>query len=259
MEMRTQLHQEILEMSSMLDKFQNKYEKLSKSKKKKTKQNKDKFLKNHSLNQMDLMHNIALQNFIASLFSIALENPLLKISLSYPTTMKEFTNYMLNDKQLNNFFNCLFVEETRIKNKEWFYLITFIFLFIFQNQKITSIKVKNFLSLLVRKSNMNFKVLSETSHDENILLEQIRTGIKYEKEKNYYPSNNTIYTKKKKHFSVISAVDRYIKIKYISKQEYKHRFHKSPKEHYRAPTVRHYKSGKRVHIKGCFVNKGCIN
>lgn len=128
----------------------------------------------------------------------------------------------------------------------------FLSYFIVKEQNKTINKIQNITSFVIKNSRIyGLSVLSQKQLD---LFKQIHTGIKYEKIKQEIQNTNTTYTKKSK-FNILNKVKNTIKIKYISKQDYKHRFHKSPVEHKREGHYRHYKSGKVVWIEQMTVNK----
>lgn len=199
---------------------------------------------------------IGLQNFILNLLSISLDIPSLKVSFSAPDNTIKFISYILEDRSFkNHIIYCLMNEEP--KNIIGSNIISLLFLYIFKNQKMTITKSKDFLSMYIVKSGVNFKVSSSLTSKQRVILNQLKTGIKEEKEKNQNPSNNIGYQKSFKNFSIIDTTNNFIKIKYISNLNGKHIFHKPPAEHFRKETIRHYKNGKSVYVKSSIVNRGC--
>jgi len=252
-----ELQESISNHSQMVNKSKNEYKRLPKSSKKIIGKHINLYFEKVVLNHLKNIVTIAqIQNFIECLLGIVFNNASFKVSFSYSANIEKFLKYILKDKQFKNYIPHA-IENIPKYNLYHPNLITFLFLYIFQKKTITQIQLKNFLSLVITKADIHFNVLSKLTYEEEIVLEQIKSGIKYQKLKSLNSINNEGYKKNNKYFSILSVVDRYINIKYISNQEHKHRFHKSPKEHYRKPTIRHYKNGKTILIKGFIVNKGC--
>lgn len=235
-----------------------KYKKLSQSARRKLQKRKDRFCiaSTQSL-YTNIEAIIGLQNFILNLLTISLDMPSLKVSFSAPDNTRKFISYILEDRSFkNHIIYCLMNEapDYIIGSN----IISLLFLYIFKNQKMTPTKIKDFLSMYIVKSGVNFKISSSLTSKQKIILNQLKTGIKEEKEKNQNPSNNIGYRGKSlKEFSIIDTTSNFIKIKYISNLSGKHRFHKLPKEHFRKETMRYYKSGKVSPVKSCVVNRGC--
>ncbi len=126
--------------------------------------------------------------------------------------------------------------------------------FIINEQNITKNTIVNITSYILRKSNV--KGISSCNENQTILLNQIITGIKYEKTKDSVNTTDTRAYIKSKKFNIINNLKQTIKIKYLSKQDFKHRFHKSPIEHERIGHYRHYKNGNKVWINKSIINIG---
>lgn len=144
-------------------------------------------------------------------------------------------------------------------NKDYFGDIRTIFLayFLVKEPIITHNKIINITSFIFKDS-----IVINTSHltyEEQELLRQIRSGIKYEKVKESTNCNNTTrkYNKNEK-FSILNRAKQTIRIKYTSTKKHKHLFHKSPKEHIRKGHYRYYKSGKKVWIQSSIINPNQI-
>ena len=233
------------------------YKKLSKPERKELQKRRDAY-SSVSIGNLyfDIETIIGLQNFILNLLSIVLNYPSLEVSFSSPDKTDRFIAYILEDKSFKNHIIYSLMNEEP-KNIIGSNIISLLFFYIFKDEKMTISKIKHFLSMYIVKSGVNFTVLSNLTTHQKVILNQIKTGIKEEKEKSLNPSNNNGYRKLNKHFSMIDITNNFIKIKYISNLNGKHRSHKSPTEHYRRETIRHYKSGKVVYVKPSIVNRGC--
>jgi len=200
---------------------------------------------------------IELQNFIEHLLSIVFNNPLFKVSFKVsPTNIKDFIHYILKDRNFKNYIIYSLMDE-KPKNIIGSNIISLLFFYIFKDKKITVSRIKHFLSMFIVKSGVEFEVKSKLKTNHKILLNQIKTGIRDEREKNLNPANNTEYKRKNKKFSISNIAENFIKIKYTSNLNGSHRFHKSPIEHIRNGHYRHYENGKVVWISSCVINKRC--
>ncbi|MEA2017834.1 MAG: hypothetical protein U9N59_05240 [Campylobacterota bacterium] len=124
-----------------------------------------------------------------------------------------------------------------------------------KEKSLTKLKIQNITSFVM--NNSKIIGLPELSKKQISIFNQIKTGVKYEKIKNDSVNMNITYSKPKR-FNLLEKVKRSIKIKYISNQEYKHRFHKSPIEHERKGHYRYYKSGKKVWVNQTIINIGKV-
>jgi len=168
-------------------------------------------------------------------------------------------NYIYtNKKEHSSDFN---IDVPFIQNLKLFFgdiksLILSYFL-IFENN-ITVNKIQN-ISSYILKNNHVINIFS-ISDKNKLVLEQLTTGVKYEKLKEE-PFNNIEYKRdyiKSKKFNILDSVQNSIRIKYISKQEFKYRFHKSPIEHERQGHYRILKNGKKIWINKSTINLGKV-
>jgi hypothetical protein len=196
----------------------------------------------------------SLQEFFSLLLGIVLNKREFNIMLLGSLISKEFIQYILKDNEFKNFviYSLLGEEPKNIIGSN---IISLLFLYVFKNKKITIIKIRNFLSLWIVKSKINFLIMENLTNEQKTIIQQLRTGIKEEKQKNLNPLNNIEYKKSNKHFSMLDTVNNFIKIKYTSGLNGSHRFHKSPIEHKRKGYWRHYKDGREIWIEPTFVNK----
>jgi len=127
--------------------------------------------------------------------------------------------------------------------------------FLIKEKNITKIKIQNISSFVLKGSTINGTSYLYTN--KQLVLNQLTTGIKYEKIKESVnnTTNTRPYTKSNK-FNILDSVKNTIRIKYLSKQAYKHQFHKSPIEHERQGHYRTYKNGKKVWIQQLTINIG---
>lgn len=127
--------------------------------------------------------------------------------------------------------------------------------FFLTEKNVTTKKLRNVMSIFLKDGDIDIVNLSDR---ETQILEQLRTGIKYKKEKDR-SSNNSSYRERTKKFNFLQYVSTRIVVKYISNKEYKHRFHKSPIEHERSGHWRHYSSGKKIWINNTIINLGMVD
>jgi len=242
--------------SKKVDASKTDYKKLPKSKKRELQKRRDLFPISSTKDLfLDIQTIIELQNFLLNLLSIVLDYPSLKVSFSAPDNTKKFIEYILQDRSFKNHIIYSLMNE-KPKNIIGSNIISLLFLYIFKDKKMTIVKIKDFLSMYIVKSGVNFEVASSLTSKQKIVLNQLKTGVKEEKLKNQNPLNNSGYRKSSKHFSIIDTTNNFVRIKYISTLNGKHKFHKSPIVHFRRETIRYYKSGKVVHVKSSIVNRG---
>jgi len=136
-------------------------------------------------------------------------------------------------------------------------ILSILFAYTFKDKTITLHRIRNFLSWYIVKSKSKIILLDPDTllQKQQNILEQITTGIKYEKEQNFLPLNTLYYRKKQKSFRVEDITNNFIKIKYTSGLKHKHRFHKKPSEHVRSGHYRTYKNGNRVWIPESIINQ----
>ncbi len=197
-----------------------------------------------------------MKRFIPSLFCVVLDTDELELSLSISTNIYQFINFILEDRDFKDYLKYSLMNGNS-ENIIGSNIISKLFLYIYKDMKITIPKIKDFLSLYISKSGVNLEINSTLTTEQKIILEQIRTGVKYEKEVNQTPANRIGYKKSNKQFSIIDTTNNFIKIKYISNKNNKHSFHKSPKEHYRRGYWRHYKNGNVIWVEPTIINQGC--
>lgn len=125
-----------------------------------------------------------------------------------------------------------------------------------KNFKLTTLQ--NILSYILKGSVLMNDV--ELSQIQQKTLKQILTGIKYDKLKSEKVDNSEtrLYNKKEK-FNILEKVKRSIIIRYVSNKNGKHSSHKLPIMHWREGHWRVYKSGKKVWVKGCWINESTSN
>jgi len=201
----------------------------------------------------------SINSIIQKLFAIALNIDYIEAEEHcYGKKYCKFSNECLQDKAFKNFLMYSLQGKVQLKNYQGTMFEQILFTYMFQDKKPTLVKIRNFLSWYIRKIGIKIDIRTNLTNEQKVVFEQIMTGVKYEKEKNMTPANNQNYTKKEnKHFSIKNASDNFIKIKYISNQEYKHRFHRRPIEHTREGHYRFYKNtGKKVWIPPTIINKG---
>ena len=231
------------------------YRKFPKYKKKSFKKHRDEYISVSTQNLLSDMEKIkSLQEFFSLLLGIVLNKEEFNTMLLGSLISKEFVQYILKDNEFKNFviYSLLGEEPKNIIGSN---VISLLFLYVFKNKKITIIKIRNFLSLWIVKLKINFLIMENLTNEQKTIIQQLRTGIKEEKQKNLNPLNNIEYKKSNKHFSILDTVTSFIKIKYISGLNGSHRFHKSPDEHEREGHWRHYANGSKTWIPSTTVNK----
>lgn len=150
--------------------------------------------------------------------------------------------YKLADKYL--------IDSTMFLSNE----IDILFLYFLCNEtNITNEKIKSFLSKAVNwdQSILNFE--KPLNAEQNAVLEEIKTGIKTVKLKQTPTKLHSTKRNKNSKYNVIEDMKNNIKIKYISKKNGKHSYHKSPTMHTRGGHWRHYTNGKKVWIQTMIV------
>lgn len=150
---------------------------------------------------------------------------------------------LLTDKEI--------VHHTNLLTSNTSILFTY---FLNVEKNITVEKVKSFFSKVFDWSVTSVDFHVPLNEEQERIMEEIRTGIKYKKLKKEPSRNNESYTKSDK-FNVTDFLKNNIKIKYVSAKEYKHIHHKSPIQHMRTGHWRHYSSGKKVWIETMVI--GC--
>ena len=231
------------------------YKRFPKYKKKSFKKHRDEYISVSTQNLLGDMEEMALiKQFFALLLGIVLNKNEFHIMLLGSLISKEFTQYITQDKEFKNFviYSLLGEEPKNIIGSN---IISLLFLYVFKNKKMTVAKIRNFLSIWMVKSKTNFLIPEHLTSEQKILIEQLRTGVKEEKQKNFNPINNSDYKKSNNHFSILDTVDSFVRIKYISGLNGSHRFHKSPDEHEREGHWRHYSNGNKIWIPSTTVNK----
>lgn len=235
-----------------------KYKQLPKNDKKQLQNLTEKFLVS---NIMDIMLNDELstntKEFCEYMLSLALNIPNSEITIDIEVYKQtKFIVDIMQDKAFKNhlMYSLITGNDGNNIGLDIFAMITS---YILKDKKLTIKKIQNLLSWYLAKSGIILKVDSKLTQEQQTILEQITIGIKYEKEKNINPVNRLNYKKKpNKYFSIANITDNFIKIKYISKQDYRHRFHKSPMEHQRQGHYREYKNGNKVWINTSIINQG---
>lgn len=199
--------------------------------------------------------NIEFTSIISDLMSIAIDIDELSLSLTSVSNY-HVRKLLMKDKKFKNF--CIYALTTGASDINiGTDILSIFFAYVFQNKKITVEKIKHFLSWYIKNTHTIVHT-SPLKIEQEAVLNQIITGIKYKKEMNLNSAANKNDYKRKedKSFSIENITDQFIKIKYISKQEYKHRFHKSPKEHIRVGHFKHYQNGNKVWVSETIINRG---
>lgn len=189
------------------------------------------------LEYLDVKHLLKDKEFTIFLKHIIITDLTYQLGIK-DESLDRTTNYILNLKRYFGDIRSIFLSYCLIKEKN-----------------ITNIKIINITSFILKGCMIQGE--HELTEKQLIILNQIQSGIKYEKIKET-PLNNldfNTYNKKLK-FDILEKVKTTIKIKYISKQDYKHRFHKSPVEHERKGHYRTYKNGNKVWIQQLTINIG---
>ncbi len=133
--------------------------------------------------------------------------------------------------------------------------------FLVSEKKPTEQKLLNTLSFLFKNSIIKLSLRDMTEENKE-KIRMITTGIKYEKERQSV--NNINYEREQKRkksnkFDFLQYLSTRITIKYLSKRDYNHRFHKRPIEHIRKGHYRHYKNGSVVWVGDSVVNEGLVS
>lgn len=178
----------------------------------------------------------------------------------------DITN-LKKDNEFMKYFKNIMVFTTYVELNYKYYLDTQIYVyntffndirsiilsyFIFKEPNITDTKIMNVLSFFLKGSTIITEPFDLTNDIEN-KINQITTGVKYEKQK---PVNNDTYNPKREYnksnrFNLMTYISNRITIKYIieKKPQKKKTIHK------RRETWRHYENGLVVYVKGCIVNE----
>lgn len=125
-----------------------------------------------------------------------------------------------------------------------------------KEENMTLKKLHRLMSIFFKGGTIDIINPSDRS---SLLTEQMLTGIKYKKEKDRSSNNTSFGRVKSKKFDFLQYVSSRIVVKYITNQDYKHRFHKQPVEHDRTGFWRCYKDGKRVWVRSTIVNLGRVS
>ena len=127
--------------------------------------------------------------------------------------------------------------------------------FIHNMKSISDEDIKSFFTSVFdwKTFNVNFSVAFNEEQKE--MMRQIKTGIKYVVFKQDEEVSHKSLDTKSKEYNVIDDIKNSITIKYDSGLNNKHRYHKSPIMHYRNGTWRTCNSGKKVWVKGCWINE----
>jgi len=189
------------------------------------------------LEYLDFKHLLKDKEFTIFLKHIIITDLTYQLSIK-DESFDRTTNSILNLKRYFGDIRSIFLSYCLIKEKN-----------------ITNIKIKNITSFILKGSMIQGE--HELTEKQLIIFNQIQSGIKYEKIKET-PLNNLDFKpyNKKLKFDILEKIKTTIKIKYISKQDYKHRFHKSPVEHERKGHYRTYKNGNKVWIQQLTINIG---
>lgn len=124
--------------------------------------------------------------------------------------------------------------------------------FINKEENITVEKVKSFLSKVFDWKSMILNFAKPLTHEQEMILNEIKTGVKYIKLK-CEPSRNNATYKKVHQYNVLDAMKNNIVIKYDSGKNGKHLMHKLPKLHWRKEHWCYYKNGTKRLIPGMWV------
>ena len=201
----------------------------------------------------------SVNSIIQKLFAIALNMDYIEAEeYYYGEKYLKFFDECLQDKAFKNFLMYSLQDKIELNDYYELFFEQILFAYMFQDKKLTLVKIKNFLSWYINKVGAVVSPRTNLTNEQKAIFEQIMTGVKYEKEKNMSPANNHNYKKREnKYFSIKNASDNFIKIKYVSNQGHKHRFHRRPIEHTREGHYRFYKNtGKKVWIPPTIINKG---
>lgn len=177
---------------------------------------------------------------------------------------KEFVIYLKNILLVRHIFNQMVdypkYEQNLITHNYYFGSLTnsIISYFLIFEKNITETKILNLYSFFLKNT---FLLYSEDmiSTIDKKKIQQITTGVKYEKVvKN--KTNNITYTQpKNKKFNLLQHLSTRIKIKYVREKKHCHNSHKSPVEHIRKGHYRHYKNGNVVWIEDSVINEGLVS
>ena len=164
-----------------------------------------------------------------------------KVLIALTFIEKERESITLSDSELDTFT---------------YFLLTkagVVFTYFIQKEKnITIEKVKSFLSKVFDWKSMILNFVIPLTTEQEITLDEIKTGVKYQKLKGEQSRNNVAY-KKVHTYNVLDDMKNNITIKYFSGKNGKHTMHKLPVKHWRAGHWRYYKNGTKVWIEGKLV------
>ena len=127
--------------------------------------------------------------------------------------------------------------------------------FISQEKNITKLKMMSFYSKIINwnLSSISFSIL--LNQEQELTLNQIKTGIKYLKEKEDTTRENSKYSKSNCQYNLLDDMKNNITVKYVTNKDYKHLHHKSPIQHTRKGHFRHYKNNKTVWVESMIVGE----
>lgn len=203
-------------------------------------------------------------------------NYLILTALDFPSTLPSYSihpyyskkgskvnSLLLKDKGFNKLVKAFIIElaltneyrETIIKLTRYASLFTLYVAYIISQDKLTSQRARNLLRILYKDFDFRFEGCMKDFNSQYI--QEITTGVKYEK---FKPVNNSNYPPRSRNKSNKNSFDTYvdnqIKIRYRSKKDGKHLFHKSPKEHIRSAHMRTLPNGKTILIPERIINSG---
>jgi len=175
----------------------------------------------------------------------------------------------LRDKDFKIFYKKVLIVLTYLENNKYFidmsdidkeqytyFLLTksgvLFTYFLNKEPNITVEKVKSFLSKAFHWKATILSFSPPLNNEQEIIFNEIKTGVKYIKHKNNPTRKNMTY-KKQEQYNVLDDMKNNIKIQYISGLNNKHRFHKLPIVHWRNGHWRYSKNGTKVWIEGKYV------
>ena len=124
--------------------------------------------------------------------------------------------------------------------------------FIHKEKNITVEKIKSFLSKVFDWKSMILNFAIPLTTEQEMILDEIKTGIKYLKLKGE-PSRNNVTYENTHQYNVLDDMKNNITIEYFSGKNGKHIMHKLPVKHWRTGHWRNLKNGNTVWIEGKYV------
>ena len=200
---------------------------------------------------------LSAKKIIINLLRVVLKFPSLNVEL-VDGSMDKLTEFIIQDIKFKNFVMYDSINSNP-KSSIGISIIGVLFLFTCKDKPFTLERIKNFLAFLFRYMHIDINVLSEISEEQERILTQIRTSVKFVKSKKSSEELEVVVTskKKKKDFSLTNIIEGFIKITYDSGQGGKHlNGHVSPVEHIRDGYWRRIPSGNKIWIEATIVNKG---